>query len=60
MPVTKKTSDSESKAHWEFVENTARRVEHWPSWKQAATTTVRVEPSRRDMPVSNSDREDER
>lgn len=61
MPVTKKTSDSESRAHWKFVESTAQRVESWPSWKQAATTTVvRVDPKRREPPVPNPNRKDER
>jgi hypothetical protein len=35
----RKIDDERSRKHWDFVEATSRRVEAWPSWKQAATTT---------------------
>lgn len=35
----RKLEDERSRKHWAFVEETSKRVEGWPSWKQAAATT---------------------
>lgn len=44
MAINKNREGQENREHWEFVESTSNRVDNWPAWKLAATTTVRVEP----------------
>jgi len=40
MPDLRKCENDRSRQHWAFVEATATRVEEWPSWKQAASSTA--------------------
>lgn len=39
MTALKRRDTEDSKEHWEFVEKTAAKVNTWPSWKQASTST---------------------
>jgi len=41
MAMKRNLDNQESKRHWEFVEDTSRRVNAWPEWKR-----LDVEPRR--------------